>query len=1110
MASDTEKQIVILHISDLHFGHEGENIAALNKRTIALNSMSGYLDDLEPEWRPNILCVTGDIGWKKREEDYIEAKSFITGLMSKFDIQPDSVFLTPGNHDLKRPEPLDRIPTKSSSADKKLQMSPGVSPELEKLFEEFTIFSKELGIPPYLLGDTESYLCGSRSIHNVTVSSVNSAWFSRKKKEQGKLWLGLHFIEQMEADGNLVLRDELDENALSIVLLHHPKEWLHNEEIIQWGTRKKTFDYLCKRAHFLFTGHTHDRVSEPDQLKGAWHISGGAFYQGDNYFNSFQLVRIDEERFHYKFYEFQPGSDENEWMDRLNGSKILKEERVLEFLITLEERQPRIIDPPSSWLRPYFRFIPLIGREEELDALTDWRDSKEAFGWKVVTGEGGMGKTRLAHELARQSLRDAKWDAGFLSVEDLTKFTNHSGFDEWSPEKPTLIMVDYAAGKVEPLKNLIRGFIRWAGENQEKDTPPLRLLLLERHASLSEGWLEALLKTGEGILGDDIQRALAPVLELEPPIERAESLHSAMVQIIRETFNAWHELNKNPVPEFSEPDEDQLSLLAQNTGAKPLYLQMAALQAAEQNRALDMYAWRRQELVESAVNREQDYIRKQSEQSGADGNLTDMIERAAAILCLTGPMQADDRNWLDLIKNETEACGFPQIQPGEVVRILQTALGESDETTHMTSPILPDVIASAYAARIMNKRPNIREDSLTRTLELAGLRGWENVFRIRQDTYQLTDESVKDWVTNILAHRSTEELLILQKVIQAQNPAFVHWTAILYETLLKEEDQTEAERAHLYNNLGIAYSISGRREEAIEATERAVEIGERLAVSTPAAYEPDLAASLDNLGIMYNALGRREEALKITERAVEIYDRLTASNPVTYEPDLAMSLNNLGIRYSASSQREEALEAAKRSVGIRERLAALNPTAYESDLASSLINLGSSYSALGQHEEALEVTSQAVERSEHLAASNPAVHEPCLAVSLNNLGNWYRALGRHEEAFKANERAAEIYERLAASNPAAYEPDLAMSLGARGTICGSMGRHESAVQSFGRGVHVLRPHFLSLPQAFAQLMTGLTGDYLDACKETGLDADAELLGPIVEKLRELQESEEQE
>ncbi|MFP2935041.1 tetratricopeptide repeat protein, partial [Pyxidicoccus sp. 3LG] len=70
------------------------------------------------------------------------------------------------------------------------------------------------------------------------------------------------------------------------------------------------------------------------------------------------------------------------------------------------------------------------------------------------------------------------------------------------------------------------------------------------------------------------------------------------------------------------------------------------------------------------------------------------------------------------------------------------------------------------------------------------------------------------------------------------------------------------------------------------------------AARNPDAFQPDLASSLNNLGTMLRDLGRREEALTATEEAVQIYRGLAARNPDAFQPDLAMSLNNLGNRLS--------------------------------------------------------------------------------------------------------------------------------------------------------------------------------------------------------------------
>jgi len=70
--------------------------------------------------------------------------------------------------------------------------------------------------------------------------------------------------------------------------------------------------------------------------------------------------------------------------------------------------------------------------------------------------------------------------------------------------------------------------------------------------------------------------------------------------------------------------------------------------------------------------------------------------------------------------------------------------------------------------------------------------------------------------------------------------------------------------------LGWALSALGRRDEALAATEEAVEICRRLAAANPQAFLPYLAMSLNNLGSDLSALGRREEALAAIEKALRI------------------------------------------------------------------------------------------------------------------------------------------------------------------------------------------------------------------------------------------------
>jgi hypothetical protein len=59
--------------------------------------------------------------------------------------------------------------------------------------------------------------------------------------------------------------------------------------------------------------------------------------------------------------------------------------------------------PPRSWARlldPQRELVGFVGREKELAALVAWCEDDHAARLRIVTGLGGVGKTRLAVELA--------------------------------------------------------------------------------------------------------------------------------------------------------------------------------------------------------------------------------------------------------------------------------------------------------------------------------------------------------------------------------------------------------------------------------------------------------------------------------------------------------------------------------------------------------------------------------------------------------------------------------------------------------------------------------------------------------------------------------------
>jgi Tetratricopeptide repeat len=264
--------------------------------------------------------------------------------------------------------------------------------------------------------------------------------------------------------------------------------------------------------------------------------------------------------------------------------------------------------------------------------------------------------------------------------------------------------------------------------------------------------------------------------------------------------------------------------------------------------------------------------------------------------------------------------------------------------------------------------------------------------------------------------------------------------------------------SNLANRLGDV----GRRDEALAAAQKAVglyrDLAEHdLAGSNPAAYLPDLAASVSNLAGRLTGAGRRDEALAAGQEAVGLYRDLAEHNPAAYLPDQAASVTNLAVQLAGAGRQEEALAAAQEAVGLYRDLARANPAAYLPGLAASVNNLAVQLAGAGRQEQALAAAQEAVSIRRDLAGRNPAAYLPGLATSVSNLAGRLAEAERQDEALVAAEEAVSIRRDLAGRNPAAYLPDLATSVGNLANQLAEAGRQEEALRIFEAVGESLRP-----------------------------------------------------
>jgi tetratricopeptide (TPR) repeat protein len=149
---------------------------------------------------------------------------------------------------------------------------------------------------------------------------------------------------------------------------------------------------------------------------------------------------------------------------------------------------PRHKAPPSWWLNPRHRATRFQHRPE-LETLLAWALNEDPATpvAKLIVGEGGAGKTRLAVELAEQ-LNAHGWIAGLLTADDAGRL---QGIAETLPEIARLghqvfIAIDYPEGLARQLTAFLSLIPR-------PDQGTVRVLLLARFA----GWWKAVSPSGE-------------------------------------------------------------------------------------------------------------------------------------------------------------------------------------------------------------------------------------------------------------------------------------------------------------------------------------------------------------------------------------------------------------------------------------------------------------------------------------------------------------------------------------------------------------------------------------------------------------------------------------
>lgn len=741
-------------------------------------------------------------------------------------------------------------------------------------------------------------------------------------------------------------------------------------------------------------------------------------------------------------------------------------------------------------LNPYGRAFGVVGREADLKSLWDWLHSTCPISIRTLTGRGGAGKTRAAVELVERLIQEkpGEWWAGFVQGGELRRFASQQNLANWSWARPTLVVVDYAASLVEPLRQWLREL---AQNSARVGGKPLRLLLLEREAATDGGWLQYLCLGGysdAGVL--EFFDPLEPQrLRLLDTVEKRRGVLARMLEAAAPLVQC--QLPKLPALGQNPRFDKQLESAAWED---PLYLMMAALLSLRSD-LVEVLELPRTELAMRLVDHEIKRLTEGTTSPAAER----LLVHLAAFAALGNGLNYEQA--LEVAEQESNALKLIYADgPGALLNRLHEVLPAPDCGI---ASVVPDVLAEALVIRALSKCSEAQQGAtIRRAVQKLGWCVVPFIIRTAQDFVPAGHAGPLSWLESLIKSGHVDDVRLLVEI----EDAMPKQTIVLREKALKVTElllkhleglskqnasvAVKHEYARLLNNLANWLSDLGRCEEALAKAQEAVQIYEQYLQSN-VAFLPGLAAAHNTLSLILTGFGRREEALERSQKAVQIYEKLSQhgfspilpnfvgslnnlanalnasrrnaeamekaqeavriseqlanSEPDTFLSLFAASLHNLGTLLKDSSRPEEGLEKARKATRIFEQLAKSRPDTFLPDLAKSLNNLSNRLSELGLHREGLEKAWEALQASERLTKARPEAFQPLLASSLNNLAFKLNDFGPSEEALEKSQKATRIYEQLAKVLPDVYLPELVGSLGNLAKCLSALGRHEEAV-----------------------------------------------------------------
>lgn len=302
-----DKKMNILHLSDIHFGRNYPEYGikdAFDKKEKILDELISCIANIEDDYKPEHIVVTGDIAWRGKKKDFDEAFEWFTKLLSATGLQGKDITFCVGNHDVNRSYACSNRDLKDNEIEKidNIYAYENVH-EMEPPIYEYDKFCEKIGMVPVMYplnGNMEySYSLGYKDVNfpsgnTIRIFAFNTALISCLPNiDDDRMWIGQKQILELMKYGIMPLKKD-DSSCYTLALFHHAERFLHPNEICEYDGRIATLPLLKDAVDLILCGHTETggRPVLQEQKGGGKLLTGGASYYSDKHPNAFSMIYV--------------------------------------------------------------------------------------------------------------------------------------------------------------------------------------------------------------------------------------------------------------------------------------------------------------------------------------------------------------------------------------------------------------------------------------------------------------------------------------------------------------------------------------------------------------------------------------------------------------------------------------------------------------------------------------------------------------------------------------------------------------------------------------------------------------------------------------------------